>query len=58
MLTIIFFNENYKSFNASPKNIFAFFIHLHIFKKRETKNVKNNTRRRRMSFLLKIRLKI
>ena len=41
-----------KSNVASAKVINEFFIHLHIVIIREIKNVKNITKRRKMSFLL------
>ena len=37
---------------ANAKVIIAFFIHLRIVKVREIRNVKNITKRRKMSFLL------
>ena len=53
MLIILFFYENdQKNIFASSQFIIAFFIQLHIVKIRETKNVKNMTKRRKMSFLL------
>ena len=47
-----------RSIVASAKVIISFFLHLHIVKIREIRNVKNITTRRKMSFLLKICLNI
>ena len=41
-----------KSIVTSAKTIIAFFIHMHILKIKETKNMKNITKRRKMSFFL------
>ena len=38
---------------AKAKVIIAFFIHLHIVKIREIRNVENFTKRRKVSFLVK-----
>ena len=53
MLIIIFLYELIRSIVANAKIRFAYFIHLHIVKIREIRNVKTVTKRRKRSFFLK-----